>query len=253
MKKSSNGGLIIAFILVCLVAVLGIIGTIYFYNKNLDDNVEDKPGVEDNNNNDNNNDNNNNDDNNAISESLKFTSLEEYELSSNDEKEVTINNKTLKFKTINDQLYFNDKKIEASYTKIYVTNLVVLFIKNYGQWGAVYSVYDLDGNDVTYSIDNSYQFVGLRIEDDKLRADVYNEKVIWMEGYRIGNLITGSEPWVDCTKRLKDYPDVVEEHKDDILEADYYFEYSNHELSLKVLKVKLTVGDLELDTCVSEN
>lgn len=236
-ERKNNSGLIITFILVCLIAVLGIIGTIYFYNKSLDNNVEDRPSSEDNNNN---------------NESSKFTFLDEYGLSSNDEKEVTVNNKTLKFKTINGQLYFNNKKIETSYTKIYVTNLVVLVIKGYGQWGAVYSVYDLDGNDVTYSIEDSYQFVGLRIEDGKLRADVYNTKNIWMEGHYIGNLQTGSEPWVDCTKKLKDYPEIIEEHKDDILEADYYFEYANHELSLKVLKVKLTVGDLNPDTCVSE-
>ena len=66
-ERNSNSWLIIVFILVCLVAVLGIIGTIYFYNKNLD-NVEDNPSVED----------NNNDDNNVNDESLKFTLLEEY-------------------------------------------------------------------------------------------------------------------------------------------------------------------------------
>ena len=69
-------------------------------------------------------------------------------------------------------------------------------------------------------------------------------------GYRIGSLTTEPVDWDDCPKKLKDYPEIIEEHKDDILSADYYFEYINHELLLKVLKVKLTVGDLEPDTCV---
>lgn len=240
-ERNSNIGLIIAFILVFLVAVLGIIGTIYFYNKSLDDNVEDKPGVEDNNN--------------VNDESLKFTFLEEYVLTGNDSKDVIVGNKTLKFKTINNQLYFNEKKIdfEFSINRFYVTNLIVLFPPGAGQFGEEFIVYDLDGNKIT-NFDRRYQFRDLKISDDgKLLVNVFDYNTQWMEGYRIENLTTEPEGWGDCTKKLKDYPEIIEEHKDDILEADYYFEYANHELLLKVLKVKLTVGDLELDTCVSEN
>lgn len=240
-ERNSNIGLIIAFILVFLVAVLGIIGTIYFYNKSLDDNVEDKPGVEDNNN--------------VNDESLKFTFLEEYVLTGNDSKDVIVGNKTLKFKTINNQLYFNDKKIDFEFpiNQFYVTNLIVLFSPGAGQFGEEFIVYDLDGNKIT-NFDRRYQFRDLKISDDgKLLVNVFDYNTQWMEGYRIENLTTEPEGWGDCTKKLKDYPEIIEEHKDDILEADYYFEYANHELLLKVLKVKLTVGDLELDTCVSEN
>ena len=240
-ERNSNIWLIMAFILVFLVAVLGIIGTIYFYNKSLDNNVEDKTNVEDNNN--------------VNDESLKFTLLEEYVLTENDSKDVIVGNKTLKFKTINNQLYFNDKKIDFEFpiNQFYVTNLIVLFSPGAGQFGEEFIVYDLDGNKIT-NFDRRYQFRDLKISDDgKLLVNVFDINTQWMEGYRIGNLTTEPEGWGDCTKKLKDYPEIIEEHKDDILSADYYFEYSNHELLLKVLKVKLTVGDLELDTCVYEN
>ena len=152
-ERNSNSGLIIAFILVFLVAVLGIIGTIYFYNKSLDNNVEDKPGVEDNNN--------------VNDESLKFTLLEKYVLTENDSKDVIVGNKTLKFKTINNQLYFNDKKIDFEFpiNQFYVTNLIVLFSPGAGQFGEEFIVYDLDGNKIT-NFDRRYQFRDLKISDD---------------------------------------------------------------------------------------
>ena len=61
--------------------------------------------------------------------------------------------------------------------------------------------------------------------------------------YIIGNLNTEPEDSKNCSKKLSDYPSVIEEHKNDILEADYYFEFSNNELSLKIDKVLLTAEE----------
>lgn len=242
MKKKSNIGLIISFVILLVVAILGVGGTFYFRNQILDkentsnDNLENNNTVLD-------------DD-----SSSNFTFLTV--LSGYDEEVVYVGDKKLEFSVNDGQLVFNDKIIEESVGDIYVTNLVVLITKNRGISGYVYSAYDLDGNKVTYSIPENFQFLNLRIEDGKLTADVTDINTVWLEGYNIGNLIvSGRGGPLDCEKTLSDYPEIVEEHKDDILDAKYHFEYANNELSLKIDEVILTVGQLaeqSQDICAEE-
>ena len=175
MKKKSNIGLIISFVILLVVAILGVGGTFYFRNQILDkentsnDNLENNNTVLD-------------DD-----SSSNFTFLTV--LSGYDEEVVYVGDKKLEFSVNDGQLVFNDKIIEESVGDIYVTNLVVLITKNRGISGDVYSAYDLDGNKVTYSIPENFQFLNLRIEDGKLTADVTDINTVWLEGYNIGNLI----------------------------------------------------------------
>ena len=171
-----------------------------------------------------------------------FTELFKYNLQEIKEVNVTVNSKELIFRNDNGSIYFNGKIINNATPIIYVTNNIILFESEPSQVGSNYLVYDLDGNEIKKTFKEQSQFYGLKVKNGKLYVSVFNENK-WMEGYIIGNLNTEPEDSKNCSKKLSDYPSVIEEHKNDILEADYYFEFSNNELSLKIDKVLLTVEE----------
>ena len=172
-----------------------------------------------------------------------FTELLKYNLEDIKEVNLIVNSKELIFKNENGNIYFNGKIINNSTPIIYVTNNIVLFESEPSQVGSNYLVYDLDGNKIKKTFGEKSQFHDLKVKNGKLYVSVFDFDTKWMEGYIIGNLNTESEDSKDCNKRLSEYPSVIEEHKNDILEAEYYFEFSNNELSLKVDKVLLTVEE----------
>ena len=237
MENKKNNGLLIPFILVLVVAILGVVGTIYFYNKSLNSNevTENNTSVK-------------------KGTTSAFTDLIELSLSNDENIDVTVGGKLLSFKIDNNFVYLNGKKIkelqdETKY--ITVTNRMILLINNAGQFGYNYSFYDLEGNAIKFTGGDT-QYYDLRVEDGKLKVNAFIPEKHWMDGYIIGNLLTEPDD-TSCSKRLKDYPKIVDEHKNDVLSADYYLDLVGNELSLKVEKVNLTVADLDPNTCVSEN
>ena len=248
-ERNSNIGLIMAFILVFLVAVLGIIGTICFYNKSLDNNVEDKTNVEDNQCTGDNNSNNKD----------KITFLKKIELKNNKGETEIIDNKKYEFKMLEKnseyELYLNNKKIaeDLPMFKIYLTNKFIIVDLAAGMCGTHYVFFDYNGAKMNLSYDsNRYRFKDIEFKNNKLMVSVCDMNKRILDGNEVGNLYD-YEYSDGCNNRLKDYPDFIQQYKDFILEADYYLEYNNYEIDLKLDKVNLTVGDLSLDVCVSES
>lgn len=243
-EKKDNKGLlvgIIIFLIICLVAIFYFMFKMtYVENKdNTNNNTSESEQKE------------------TTNQEEGFTELTKYELQEGEEKEITIKNKTIKLKRKDDKYYINDKEVESNIPiiKAYVTNKIILFEKGPGQFGATYIVYDLDGNKIDIEAEEA-QYNNLRCENGKLMVDAFIFKTHWTEGYRIGNLLTEPEGMGKCSKKLSDYPNIIEEHKEDVLEANYYFDYTNNKLILKVDEVKLTVAELAKDAskiCVSES
>lgn len=192
-------------------------------------------------------------------ESDSFTDLVSLSLKDNESKSVNFNGKKISLKLKNDIVYLNDKKIYSDNSSIdnmsnniIVTNRMILVSKPAGQYGREYMFYDLNGNTINY-FGKKAQYNDLKVENGKLKVVPFIFDSQWMSGYRIGNLLTIEGDVDNCSgKMLKDYPNIIEEHKNDVLKADYYFYLSGNELTLKYDKILLTVGDLDKNTCVIE-
>ena len=240
----SRDRLIISILVVALVLVVGL--ALYFYKNPVVNNTA-KDGSE----------NLVTDDNNVKNED--FTDFIQLSLKDNETKEVTVNGTNLSFRLENDTVYLNNTKISVSdhdidavSNNVIVTNRMILIVKAVGQIGTIYSFYDLDGKEIKF-VGDSGQYRELKVEDGKLKVKPFLLYHQWMYGYRIENLLTIKDSTDDCSySRLKDYPEIVEKHKNDVLNADYYFSLSDNEVSLKYDKVLLTVGELDLNTCVME-
>ena len=241
-EKKNNKGIIVGiirFLVLCLIAI------IYFIFKNVYVGPNNTPSEL------------NETETNDTSEEkqVEFTELTKYTLEEGEEKEITVADKKITLKKENNKYYLNNKELYAETSVIYVTNQVILCSPSEGQFGAIYYAYDLNGNKIDIESEDA-QFSNLRIESGKLMVDAFIMKTHWMEGYRIGNLRTVPEGMGDCSKKLSDYPEIIEEHKNEILDADYYFDYVDNKLILKELQVKLTVEELAKDAsnvCVEEN
>ena len=233
MEEKNNKGLkigIIIFLLVCL------IGIFYFMYKMIY--IEDNTSS--NNNEDNKTEQKEND------ESVAFTELAKYTFNEGEEKNIAVDGKTIKIKRQNNKYYINEKELELNaeiIASINVTNNIILFEIVPGQFGTTYFVYDLSGNKVEADIEGA-QYNNLKLKNGKLCVDAFVFKTHWMDGYQIGSLMVVPNGSGDCSKKLSDYPEIIEEYKDEVLEGDYYFEYLNNKLTLKVEKIKLTVAEL---------
>ena len=244
-EKKNNKGLIIGLIIILIISLIAIL---YFMFKMVYKEQNNNISTERNSNETNTDEEKNN-------ESAVFTELTKYTLEEGEEKEVTVADKKITLKKENNKFYLNDKELYAETSVIYVTNQVILCSPSEGQFGAIYYAYDLNGNKIDIESEDA-QFSNLRIESGKLMVDAFILKTHWMEGYRIENLRTVPEGMGDCSKKLSDYPEIIAEHKNEILDADYYFDYIDNKLVLKELQVKLTVEELAKDAsnvCVEED
>ena len=131
---------------------------------------------------------------------------------------------------------------------------MVLFL-SLGQVGDIFLAYDLNGNQINLNENIKGGCYGVpEIENDRLYIETDTCNHLPWVGYKFGNLETTDA----CPKSIKDYPDVVEKYKNQVLEYATYLDLSNNELSLKKDndKVLLTVGDLvrqNPNLCVKES
>ncbi len=223
-QKNNKKALIIAIAGVLI--IIGIIVALYFYNKSFND---------------------------KNSNSTDFIQLS---LVNNEVKEVVIDGKKISLELKDNAVYLNGKNIysndigiENVPNNITITKEMILIVKPGGQFGNNYAFYDLNGKEINY-VGKDAQFNNLKFEDGKLKVNAFITENHWMGGYRIGNIMTIDDTENCSGKRLKDYPSAIEEHKNDVLDADYYFNLSGNEVSLKYDTVLLTVGDLDLNTCI---
>lgn len=220
-------------VVILVILITGVVVALYFYSKNFNDNNTD--GVIEN-----------------VDDFIQLS------LKNNETKYVVVSGKKLSLELKDNVVYLNNKNLYSSDidienvpNNITITKEMILIVKTTGQFGNEYSFYDLNGNEIKY-VSKPAQFNNLKNEDEKLKVDAFIFENQWMGGYKIGNIMTINDT-ADCSgKRLKDYPNIVEEHKNDVLDADYYFYLSGNEVTLKYDKVLLTVGDLDLNTCVME-
>lgn len=178
----------------------------------------------------------------------EFTELAKYELQEGKEKEITINNKTIKLKRKDNKYYMNDKEIENS-MGFYVTNKLI-FSYNTGQNGEQYKIYNLDGDNLYNTKENEY-FWKLRIEDNKLLVDGADTTNYNLE---YGTLHIDSIIIEPCElvengkgKSIKNYNEILEKHKDEVLEGKYDITLNNNDVKFNLVeaqvKVEKYIGD----------
>lgn len=231
-EKKDNKGLkvgIIIFLIICLIGIL------YFMFKMTY--VGDKNTPEENNNAET-----------TETNERGFTKLTKYELQEGEEKEITINNKTIKLKRKDNKYYMNDKEIENS-MGFYVTNKLI-FSYNTGQNGEQYKIYNLDGDNLYNTKENEY-FWNLRIEDNKLLVDGADTTNYNLE---YGTLHIDSIIIEPCElvengkgKSIKNYNEILEKHKDEVLEGKYDITLNNNDVKFNLVeaqvKVEKYIGD----------
>lgn len=234
MKKS-----VISFVLITIVAVIGIGGTVYFYNKSLNTSSKDNIVYND--------------------DVDNFTFLKKVKLDDKNSYEIIVNGKKLTFKRDGEYIYFNDKKVECQSGEFYITNKLVFICSFTGQFNYVYQVFDLDGTEVKQKYYGEYELSGeLKLEEGKLGVTTAcNIKYNCFDlGTTIDNLeLAGPGNILDekTCKKLKDYPDVLNKYGDIVVSSNNYnFSYSNYELSLEFGNVVDKVRDVYSNTCVTE-
>ena len=234
-EKKDNKGLlvgIIIFLIICLVAIFYFIFKMtYVENKdNTNNNTSESEQKE------------------TTNQEEGFTELTKYELQEGEEKEITIKNKTIKLKRKDDKYYINDKEIENT-MGFYVTNKLI-FSYNTGQNGEQYKIYNLDGDNLYNTKENEY-FWKLRIEDNKLLVDGADTTNYNLE---YGTLHIDSIIIEPCElvengkgKSIKNYNEILEKHKDEVLEGKYDITLNNNDVKFNLVeaqvKVEKYIGD----------
>lgn len=104
----------------------------------------------------------------------KFTKLEKIAIGDN--KNITINNKNVNIKLVDDNLYINEEKLEGDYSlydTMYVTDYFIMFPSGTLS-GEIYKIYDENGRVIKISNNNNdiKEYTNLKIENGSLTADV---------------------------------------------------------------------------------
>ena len=159
-EKNTKTLMILMIICVCLsITTLGIVIYDRFIRKEPEHAVL-KPIMVDNQSSENNVANNN---------IKKFSKLDKITLSENN-KTITVNDKNVTLKVIDDGLFINNKKSNEIYSSnfVYVTDYFFITV-DYGQGGEMLEFYDKDGAKI--STNNHDQYNNLRIENGNLVAE----------------------------------------------------------------------------------
>lgn len=241
-EKKNNKGLmvgIILFLVICLISIFYFMFKMtYVGNKTTNEKTEQtQTETEDNN-------------------KVLFTELTKYELQEGEEKEVTVGDKTISISKKETKLYLNDKEVEKN-TGFYVTNKFIIFY-NSGQNGETYEFYDLKGEKIYSTPENNYYW-NLRIENQKLLVDGADTTNYNLE---YGTLTIENISIEPCDligngkgKSINEYSNIIENHKEESLEATYNITIKNQtiiiELEKKLVKVEKYLNNENY--CVIEN
>lgn len=240
-EKKNNKGLkvgIIIFLVMCLIAA------IYFIFKNVyvgPNNTPSEPKETEIN------------DTSEENNEVEFTELTKYELKEGEEKEVIVNGETIYLKSKEGKNYINEKEVDGKY--FYVTNQFIITAQGGGQFGReTYQMYQFNGEKISFDLEKDIVYENLRIESDKLLADglVIQYAFDWIN---LGNLTT-TPCETKNTKKLSEYPDIINEYKNKETEATYSFTYKNGSVGISVEKVIKNLSYIEENAneiCVQEN
>lgn len=235
-EKKNNKGIIIIFIVfltVCLIAIFYFMFKMVYVETNNNtqvpsDNSEQTPI----------------DNTNVETSTGVFTELTKYELQEGEEKEITIDGKTIKIKREGvDSIIINENKLQSGYSnKFYTTNNFLIFCQH-GQYGEHYSFYDLDGNDITLIKEESdKQYDNIRIFNNRLLIDdafiINGEKFITLDNLIVTKCLN------EQSKDIKSYPNVYQGHYDDSLEKNltYEIKYINNTITIEKAVDINTIG-----------
>ena len=253
MENKKNNGLIILFVIVLVIAILGIAGTFYFYNKTLSKDNNETNNVIDSNEINENNDKNISKNQVVEPEKLVFTSVTKYDFMPDEEKDYTFSNgKMLKFKYLSDgansKMYFNEKIVTDSYRTVYITDYIVLFATS-GQYGSLFEIYDLNANllDKKTFENSSLLFTNLRVENGKLIADFVDSSLIADGGFIIEKTYIYQCGYFEITEdtrpnfNINEYTDLINRHENDVLNGIYEIKYVDNKIKYELLSAKETV------------
>ena len=178
-----------------------------------------------------------------------FTTLTKYELQEGEEKEITVDGKTITLKSKDGKYYINEKETEA-YTIVYVTNSII-FVTRVSDSGEVYEIYDSDAKLIEKTENLGYE--NLRIENEKLYVTL--KGTIIDHGVRKINNIAYGECNVFTEENQKASAKIIEKHKEDGIEIKYEIKYRANQITFEFVENETNLSEYiqaNPKTCVTE-
>ena len=250
-EKKNNKGLIIGliiFLIICLILVFYFMFKMVY--KEPSTNINETSNTETNSNEEKN--------------SVVFTELTKYTLEEGEEKEVTVDNKKIKFKVENGIYYLNGKEVgklvnNLSDLNLYTTNNMVIYPYFIGQSGYQYYINDFEGKkiNVKYPENEINQYVNIRIKNNRLFVDIaqigdgpcINEAQCFFE--KLDILCT-----TEKNKDINEYSNELEKYKNEPMNITYEMIYDNKDVIIEKAEDINTIGkwiETFSKVCVIEN